>query len=86
MNASQSQPPLGRLRWRCRRGMRELDRLLGAYLEHGYAQSSAADQRLFCDLLDLQDPVLYGYFLGREAPPEALAGMIERIARFAGRA
>ena len=54
-----------RLRWRCRRGMRELD---------------AADKSRFAAILDLPDPELYGYLAGRSEPPdESIAALIERI-------
>lgn len=82
----QSDPELGRLRWRCRRGMRELDRLLSAFLADGYAGSTPAEQQAFRDLLELQDPQLYSFFLGRERPPTAqLAAMVERIASASAR-
>lgn len=75
---------MGRLRWRCRRGMRELDRLLGGWLEREYRDATAAEQQGFRDLLDLQDPELYGYFLGRLQPDcRERAALIERIARAA---
>lgn len=61
----------GRLRWRCRRGMRELDRLLLGYLDTRYSGASAAEQAEFAALLELQDPVLWRYLTGRDEPPEA---------------
>ena len=70
---------LGRLRWRCRRGMKELDLLLGRYVEERFCSAPNADQQAFRLLLEAQDTVIYGYFLGRETPPEALAGLIGRI-------
>jgi antitoxin CptB len=70
---------LGRLRWRCRRGMKELDLLLGRYVEERFCSASNADQQAFRQLLDAQDTVIYAYCLGREAPPEPLAGLIGRI-------
>jgi antitoxin CptB len=69
----------GRLRWRCRRGMRELDILLTRYLDERYGIAPAAEQDAFRTLLDAQDPVLYAYCLGSEPPPEHLAVLIERI-------
>ena len=33
-----------RLAWRCRRGMKELDLLLGGWLRQNYAQASAAER------------------------------------------
>ena len=70
----------GRLRWRCRRGMKELDRLLSAYLERDFPHASAAEQSGFRELLELQDPVLYDYCLGRDRPTAPhLAALIARI-------
>ena len=70
---------LGRLRWRCRRGMRELDVLLERYFDEQLRHASAEDQAAFRDLLDTQDTVIYAYCLGREVPPQRWAGLIERI-------
>ena len=50
MNAEAS-----RLRWRCRRGMRELDQLLGCYPDARYAQVDAAARAAFSGFLDRQD-------------------------------
>ena len=47
---------LRRLRWRCRRGMRELDELLMAFMDRQYSSASAAQQEAFVRLLSLQDP------------------------------
>jgi antitoxin CptB len=69
----------GRLRWRCRRGMKELDLLLNRYLDERYAAAPAEEQVLFQGLLEVQDPVIYAYCLGSESPPENLAALIERI-------
>ena len=56
-----------RLRWRCRRGMRELDQLLGWYLDTRYTRASAADRAAFADLLDQADPDLWSWLTGRSA-------------------
>ena len=69
----------GRLRWRCRRGMKELDILLTRYMDERYGAASAEEQAAFRSLLETQDPVIYAYCLGSEPPPEHLAGLIERI-------
>ncbi|MCP5418930.1 MAG: succinate dehydrogenase assembly factor 2 [Gammaproteobacteria bacterium] len=60
-----------KLRWRCRRGMKELDVVLLAYLERRYDQAPADEQQCFAALLDRQDPQLLSYLLGREAPTDA---------------
>lgn len=72
---------LARLRWRCRRGMRELDVVLGRYLEQDYPQASPAERRAFETLLDQQDPQLLAYLMGREDPsdPDQL-NVIARLA------
>jgi antitoxin CptB len=69
----------GKLRWRCRRGMKELDILLTRYVDERYGAASAEEQQAFQRLLETQDPVIYAYFLGQEPPPEHLAALIERI-------
>jgi antitoxin CptB len=73
---------LARLRWRCRRGMRELDELLVRYLEHDYAVASAADRAAFEQLLELQDPEIFGYLVGRQAvAEETLRHVVARVRR-----
>ena len=57
-----------RLRWRCRRGMRELDQLLGWYLDVRFKQADAATQGAFAELLDEQDPELWNWLSGRTVP------------------
>ena len=72
---------LARLRWRCRRGMKELDTLLVRYLEAHYVAASAEDQGRFLELLELQDPELAAYVLGRATPEDpALAHFIQQLA------
>jgi antitoxin CptB len=72
-------PDEGRLRWRCRRGMKELDLLLTRYLDQRYGAAPPTEQEAFRGLLETQDPVIYAYCLGQERPPEHLADLIGRI-------
>ncbi len=77
---------LGQLRWRCRRGMKELDVLLGRFVDEEWSSTSVADQESFWRLLDSQDTTLYAYFLGNERPAAVeLAALVDRIAGRAGR-
>lgn len=70
---------IARLRWRCRRGMRELDALLLAFVE-GAASLTEAEMAVFEGILELPDPVLHSYLLGRSAPSDAATvALIERI-------
>jgi antitoxin CptB len=71
---------LGKLRWRCRRGMKELDLLLERYVEERFAFATAAHQRAFRELLEIQDPVIHGWcFGGLAAPTPELRSLIEEI-------
>jgi antitoxin CptB len=79
MATLQAAPDLGKLRWRCRRGMKELDILLERYVEQGFSAASCAEQAAFQQLLETQDTVIYAYCLGQERPPDHLAALIERI-------
>jgi antitoxin CptB len=73
---------LKRLRWRCRRGMRELDLVLMRFLDLDYPTMDTDTQRAFDALLDTPDPELYAWLLQRTAPPTAeLAGLIARLQR-----
>ena len=59
-----------RLRWRCRRGMRELDLMLTAWLEVGFDHSSPQQRSEFEQLLELPDPDLQRYLLWGARPDE----------------
>jgi len=71
---------LGKLRWRCRRGMKELDVLLTRYVDEEYAGAPVAQREAFRALLEAPDPVIFAYCLGQERPPtDLLSLLIERI-------
>ena len=73
---------LARLRWRCRRGMRELDVLLLRYLDQAWSQVSNGERDAFAQLIDLPDPELFGYLVGRAEPAEdTLRAVIDAIRR-----
>ena len=70
---------LGRLRWRCRRGMKELDVLLTRYVEERFAAAPAAERQAFESLLDDQDPLIYAYCMGQSPVPAHLESLIRSI-------
>jgi antitoxin CptB len=71
---------LDRLRWRCRRGMLELDLLLQGFLDKGYPQLDEAQQIIFSRLLELSDQTLSEYLLGmHEIEEKEFIDVIERI-------
>lgn len=61
----------GLLRWRCRRGMRELDQLLGGYLEECYPSATDRLRAAFAELLEQPDPDLWHWLQGHGAPDDA---------------
>ena len=71
---------LKRLRWRCRRGMRELDQLLTRWLDREWTAASDSRREVFLRLLDSEDDRLWRWFLGHEtAPDAALDSLIQHI-------
>lgn len=58
----------GELRWKCRRGMLELDVLLTRFLDQGYAALSTIEQADFERLLAEEDTVLYQWLLHQSTP------------------
>ena len=68
--------PMGQLRWRCRRGMRELDVLLLKFLELRYDDMSQADKETFEAMLQLQDPDLNAMLLGKLEPQKHLPSVL----------
>ena len=66
-----SEIELKRLRWRCRRGMRELDQLFDRYLDARWAAASDEERGLFLRILDTEDDKLWRWFMGYEECPDA---------------
>lgn len=53
-----------RLRWRCRRGMLELDLILRDFLDRGYNHLNMQQKNLLDQMLDYPDQLLFDLFLG----------------------
>ena len=70
---------MSRLKWQCRRGMRELDTLLLAYLERCYERATEDDKRAFQALLALPDPELVSYLLNKQTPAAELQDVVKHI-------
>ncbi len=71
---------LARLRWRCRRGMRELDVLLLRYLEREFPAALPPAQAAFESLLSAEDPEILDLLAGRLVPDDAaLNAVIQRL-------
>jgi antitoxin CptB len=71
-------PP--QLRWACRRGMLELDVLLGNFLEEAYPSLSPQEQDFFVVFLGENDQDLFTWLIGQITPPRhELFLMVEKI-------
>jgi antitoxin CptB len=59
------------LKWRCRRGMLELDILLNSYLDRNYTTMTQQQGAVFNDVLDYPDQVLFDLLLGNMQSSDA---------------
>jgi len=55
-----------RVRWRARRGLLELDIVLGRFIENCYNQLDEAEQLAFEAMLDMPDNPLWDMIAGRQ--------------------
>jgi antitoxin CptB len=79
-----SEDAIHRLRWRCRRGLLELDLLLETFLETSYSIISDEEKRAFEALLHHSDPELWRYCFEENPHPDPLiADVIANIRRTA---
>jgi antitoxin CptB len=80
MMHTQADTSLPRLRWRCRRGMLELDVILHEYLDACDGQFDKTQMQLFEQLLDYPDQVLLDILLGNTpASDRALAIFVNQL-------
>lgn len=70
---------LERLRWRCRRGLLELDLVLGDFLNECYVKLSVEEQGAFERLLALPDTTLHAYLQGLNPPTEEFEQIVRKI-------
>ncbi len=70
----------GQLRWKCRRGLLELDKVLLPFLDYHYAKLSPVEKKIFERLLEEEDPTLQAWFMRIKTPKDKqLASMVEHI-------
>lgn len=71
--------------WRCRRGIRELDVLFDRFLKAVYPTLTNAEQANFQRLLEVQDPVIMDWLLGRYAAQDpGLETIVEKLKVLSG--
>lgn len=59
---------LQRVRWRCRRGLLELDIVLGRFIDRHYAALDEAQRLAFDEMLDLPDTEFWDLIRGNTEP------------------
>ncbi len=70
----------GQVRWRCRRGMRELDQLLQRYLHVRWPTADEAERGAFLRLLECEDDKLWQWCMGQSRADDAeLHALVQRI-------
>lgn len=73
-------PLIRQLKWQCRRGMLELDVILGPFLERNFGSLDADQQTIFVELLEHPDPDLYTWIMGYgDCPHERLYPILKII-------
>lgn len=78
-----SDTELNRMRWAARRGMLELDLVLGPFVEERYSSLSAPDKALFQRLMLCEDQDLFAWFLRRQqTDEEELVDIVKQILDF----
>jgi antitoxin CptB len=60
-----------RLRWRTRRGTRELDALFGGWLDENFIAADEPTRQAFEALLEEQDPDLWDWVMGHAIAPRS---------------
>lgn len=65
-----------KLCWRSRRGMLELDRLLGPFVEHAYLGLSMDDQKRYQHLLTFEDTDLLDWLVNKIPSQDADVNLI----------
>ena len=69
------------LRWRTRRGMKELDVLFERYLARRLERAPAAEQQALARLLDCEDPQIWQWVMEQAPVPAEFADVIEQLRR-----
>ena len=72
---------IARLRFLCRRGMKELDVLMQGYLERHYEKASPDEQWAFLRLLEREDPDIWAWIVGQTPAPAPFADVVARLQR-----
>ena len=67
------------IKWRCRRGVLELDVIFNRFLESKHDQLNDLDAQLFSELLELPDPILQKWLIYGEQSDKKFSKLINLI-------
>lgn len=68
------------LRWRCRRGMLELDILLNGFLDKSYKKLTVRQKNTLDQMLDYPDQLLFDLFLGHmQSSDNSVSELVQTI-------
>ena len=68
------------LRWRCRRGMLELDIIFNEFLDKAYSELNSEQKELLDQMLDYPDQLLFDLFLGHmESSDKGISSLVSFI-------
>jgi len=70
---------MDRIRWRCRRGLLELDLVLTGFLERGYDRLGPDERAVFLELLEQPDNDLLDLAMGRTEPAPRFRAVVEML-------
>ena len=75
---------INKTKWKCRRGLRELDLLFRNYSESNLDSLSNEDFEIFNSILDLEDQPLYDFIFKKESlnSPEKERFIIKNIKKY----
>lgn len=69
-----------KIEWACRRGMRELDKMIMPFYQNHFDELSEAQQQTFVEMLNYTDPELFRWFMHQiPAPTAEMTDLIELI-------
>ena len=75
---------INKTKWKCRRGLRELDLLFRKYSENSLESLSKEDFEMFNSILDMEDQPLYDFIFKDESlnSPEKESFILKNIKKF----
>ena len=75
---------INKTKWKCRRGLRELDLLFRKYSEKSLESLSKEDFEMFNSILDIEDQPLYDFIFKNESlnSPEKESFILKNIKKF----